>query len=664
MHRLVRRGGTTLCALLSTATTSVGVASGLRGRFASSARGDPPPRRAALAFVPPPTSPPPRVASLPPRATKGRETSSGGGSKRRSSSSSAVAKKAAAKKSAAKRAATTEKKGEMSSKRAKKSGGGAAKAKASSDAPPIPHAPASLVSADDFDVRRSRILTPSVAAPREKGSVDNPCVIYWSMRDVRAVDNWALLFARSLAVRCEVPLRVVYCLPPPPDSEPEEGPDGAPPDPAEMSLTDRHGSFLLGGLEVMATELSAKKVPLDVLLPPSRASVGRAVRDHACSSPTRDALAVVCDLSPIRACRDWTERQAAPLLEAEGVPLYQVDAHNVVPVWSASPKREVGARTLRPKIHKVFGEYCTTFPAFEGNAHLEGEDVPGASDEHDWDRYESYLRLDDSIKRVEGVTAGHEAAMARFRDFCASKQYGLKNFDSLRNDPNYASVCTNLSPWINFGQVSFQRLALEVRALKRHPNGTAAYIEEGVVRRELSDNFVYYCPDGYDNLGGAAGWARDSLELHASDEREHLYDWEELERAETHDDLWNAAQIQVMCEGKMHGFLRMYWAKKILEWTVSPAYALRTAQYFNDRYAYDGNDPNGYVGVGWSIMGIHDMGWKERPIFGKIRYMNYAGCKRKFKVDQFVARYKGATENAAKASAGGAKKLSGSKRKA
>src|SRR6056300_1647759 len=108
--------------------------------------------------------------------------------------------------------------------------------------------------------------------------------------------------------------------------------------------------------------------------------------------------------------------------------------------------------------------------------------------------------------------------------------------------------------------------------------------------------------------------------------------------------------------------MRMYWAKKILEWTTSPAYALATAQYFNDRYAYDGNDPNGFVGVGWSIMGIHDMGWKERPIFGKIRYMNYAGCKRKFKVDQFVAKYDGAAENAAKLDGGG--KLSGKKRKA
>jgi deoxyribodipyrimidine photo-lyase len=257
-------------------------------------------------------------------------------------------------------------------------------------------------------------------------------------------------------------------------------------------------------------------------------------------------------------------------------------------------------------------------------------------------------------------------------------------------------VCTNLSPYINYGQISFQRLALEVRALKKHPNGTAAFIEEGVVRRELSDNFCYYTPDGYDNFDGAADWARESLELHSSDEREYLYTWKELERGETHDDLWNAGQMQLVREGGLHGFvslfaekslqfrllwyslicyvlikiypqMRMYWAKKILEWTPSPSYALATAQYFNDRYAYDGNDPNGYVGVGWSIMGIHDMGWKERPIFGKIRYMNYAGCKRKFKIDSFVARYQGAKENAMKAAAAAKGKdgsLSGKKRKA
>lgn len=544
------------------------------------------------------------------------------------------------------------------SKRGKR---GAAKKK--DDGPAVPHAPDEVVP-DGFDRTRSKLLTPKAPLPRDVSSVDDPCVVYWMIRDVRTVDNWALLFAQGLARRDGVPLRVAYALPPPPDAEAPGGEDGSPPDPAEMSLTERHGTFLLDGLRVVARELAAAGVPFDVLRPSSRSYVGEVVASRY-AVPGRGALAVVCDMSPLRRPREWTERQAAPLLEGGGVPLYQVDAHNVVPVWMASPKREVGARTLRPKINNVFGTYCTTFPEFGGNDHL--EEKVRVDEVHDWGAYESFMKLDRSVGRVEGMKAGNEAALIRFREFCSSKQFGLLNFDKLRNDPNYSSVCTNLSPWINFGQVSFQRLALEVRALKRHPNGTAAYIEEGVVRRELSDNYVYYTPDAYDGLDAAADWARDSLELHASDAREHLYTWRELEAGMTHDDLWNAAQIQLVTEGGMHGFLRMYWAKKILEWTSSPAYALATAQYFNDRYAYDGNDPNGYVGVGWSIMGIHDMGWKERPVFGKIRYMNYAGCKRKFKVDQFVARYKDASTNAARASSGGGGgrvKLSGKKRKA
>merc|ERR1711939_1196976 len=177
-----------------------------------------------------------------------------------------------------------------------------------------------------------------------------------------------------------------------------------------------------------------------------------------------------------------------------------------------------------------------------------------------------------------------------------------------------------------------------------------------VVRRELADNFCHY-NEHYDSLAGAAQWAQDltptltlaitftlpqdSLAKHAKDPREYLYTQAQLDRGETHDELWNAAQLQMVQHGKMHGFLRMYWAKKILEWTESPEEALRIALYLNDRYSLDGRDPNGVVGVAWSVMGIHDMGWKERPVFGKIRYMNYSGCKRKFKVQEFEAKYSG-----------------------
>ena len=234
------------------------------------------------------------------------------------------------------------------------------------------------------------------------------------------MDNWALLFAQSLAVQNEVPLRVVYTLLPPPDVDALEGEDGSPPNPAEMSLTERHGVFLLDGLKIVDEELTGARVPFDILCPSSRDSVGESIHKYANDN---EALAVVCDMSPLRAQRRWSESQAVPLLEADNIPLYQVDAHNIVPVWVASPKREVGARTLRPKIHNVFGGYCCTFPEFEGNAHV--DDVAVGKGEHDWESYKSYMNLDDSIKSVNGMVAGHKAAMKRWKEFCTSTQQGL-----------------------------------------------------------------------------------------------------------------------------------------------------------------------------------------------------------------------------------------------
>jgi hypothetical protein len=365
--------------------------------------------------------------------------------------------------------------------------------KKTEDVPAIPHAPDSLITAD-FDQTRSKLLTSNTVLPREKKSVNNPCIFYWMQRDVRTCDNWALLFAQSLAVQNQVPLRVVYALPPPPSDNATEGQDGSPPDPAQMTMTERHGIFLLDGLQIVAKELSSSQVPFDVVCPTSREAVGETIHSH-CTSSSHDALAVVCDMSPLRLPRQYTEDQAAPLFEQSEVPLYQVDAHNIVPVWIASPKREVGARTLRPKINKVFADYCTQFPPFAGNDHIDDGVLP--KNEYDWDELKKYLNLDDSIPHIPSMKAGHEAAMERFQAFCSSPQHGLRNFDSLRNDPNFPSVCSNLSPWINYGHVSFQRLALDVRALKKHSNGTAAYIEEGVVRRELSDNYVYYSRDDY-----------------------------------------------------------------------------------------------------------------------------------------------------------------------
>lgn len=477
------------------------------------------------------------------------------------------------------------------------------------------HAPASLLPNWMLE-ERTFCVTPSALEPKDAHDSNGP-IVYWMQRDVRTVDNWALLWATHLATSRKVPLHVVYALPPPPlpaltDNEVDN--DDLAPVLTDMPMTQRHGSFLLGGLECVSKELQQKNIPLHVLQPAAgTATVGQVV----CETALRKlgAAMVVTDFSPLRQFREWKELQAAPILSNAGVPLYLVDAHNIVPVWSAVDKRQVGARTLRPRIHKVIGKYLQSYPV------LSDMKASVASPEFKLGEYKAFLQMDDSVPAVDWAKPGTVAAMEQFDSFVAK---GLKNFDSLRNDPVQKDICSNLSPWINHGHVSFASITKQVKKLNKYANGTASFVEEGVVRRELSDNFCYYSPNDYDSLTTAAVWAQESLALHAADPREYLYSLEELETGETHDDLWNAAQLQVVREGQMHGFMRMYWAKKILEWTVSPNFALRAAQYLNDKYALDGKDSNSFVGVGWSIMGIHDMGWKERPIFGKIRFMNYS----------------------------------------
>ena len=169
-------------------------------------------------------------------------------------------------------------------------------------------------------------------------------------------------------------------------------------------------------------------------------------------------------------------------------------------------------------------------------------------------------------------------------------------------------------------------------------SGADALFEELVVRKELADNFCYYNSD-YDQLDGAKKWALITLQKHQDDPREHIYPYTQLEKAQTHDQAWNAAQNQLLQTGKIHGYMRMYWAKKILEWTKDPQTALDWTNQFNDTYSLDGGDPNGYTGVMWSIAGIHDRPWMEREVFGQIRYMNQKGLRRKFDIDKYIRKF-------------------------
>ena len=243
----------------------------------------------------------------------------------------------------------------------------------------------------------------------------------------------------------------------------------------------------------------------------------------------------------------------------------------------------------------------------------------------------------DSSPDLSWIEPGESGASKTLRNFLETK---LSRYDTDRNDPNRDGQ-SNLSPYLHFGQIGASRVALEVM---QSMQDAGAFLEELIVRRELSDNFCYY-NQNYDNVQGFPDWARSTLEEHARDRREYLYKLEELERGKTHDDLWNAAQLEMVQRGKMHGYMRMYWAKKILEWTESPAEALRAVIYLNDRYELDGRDPNGYVGAAWSLGGVHDRAWKERAIYGKVRYMSYNGSKRKFDVQAYIDTWKRCTSD-------------------
>jgi deoxyribodipyrimidine photo-lyase len=235
---------------------------------------------------------------------------------------------------------------------------------------------------------------------------------------------------------------------------------------------------------------------------------------------------------------------------------------------------------------------------------------------------------------VDWIAPGERAAAAGLREFIEQR---LEHYPERRNDPN-AEATSRLSPWLHFGQLSPQYAAWEAWRSDVPPAAREAFIEELVVRRELSDNFCHYNPEHYDSLDGIHPWARATLDQHRRDRREYVYSYGEFERGATHDPLWNAAQRELVTLGTMPGYLRMYWAKKILEWSDTPELAVETALRLNDRWQLDGRDPNGYVGVLWSIGGLHDRAWSERPVFGKVRYMNYNGCRRKFDVDAYIAR--------------------------
>jgi deoxyribodipyrimidine photo-lyase len=412
-------------------------------------------------------------------------------------------------------------------------------------------------------------------------------------RDQRVCDNHGLLRAAELGDE----LHVVFCL---------LDRCGA--------ASRRHFEFMLDGLEEVERDLRALGIPFTLLLGDA-ADVLPGFADEI------GAGAVTCDFSPLTPSR----RRRASLAESLEVPLIEVDSRNIVPAWVAAEKHVYAAHHLRTRHAKLLPDFLVEIPELSA---VRGSVV----DPVDWEAARAFVRAEDHGPALE-LPAGEAAAHAALGDFIASR---LDGYAERRGRPDVDQQ-SRLSAYLHFGQLSCQRAVLDVKASGAPADDIAEFVDEAVTWRELSDNFCLYV-DRYAGTEGFPNWGQSTLEAHAGDAREIVYDLEAFEQADTHDMLWNAAQLEMVRTGRMHNYMRMYWAKKILEWAESPAEATRIAVLLNDRYELDGRDPNGYAGVAWSIGGVHDRPWQERAVYGKIRYMNENGARRKFDVDAYIRR--------------------------
>lgn len=451
-----------------------------------------------------------------------------------------------------------------------------------------------------FNKSRCRILSK-----KDKICDGTKGILYWMMRDGRVQDNWAMLFSQRLALKNKLPLFVCFTI--------FEAHYRYP--------TRRHQQFLIDGLQHVDKECKDLNIPF-YLLSSSIEELSKMVLKNNIGG-------IVCDFSPLKKSQEWIQTLLKTL--PENVPVVQVDAHNIVPVWEASNKQEHMARTIRPKITNKLSEYLTGFPNVCKHPYSGTLDLKSCS----FDKALALMKTVRDVDPVPGIEAGCQAGLEMLYFFLTER---LKYYGISSNDPS-KNHTSNLSFWLNFGQIAPQRVALEVKSVKSLcKDQVEKYLEELIIRRELAENYCYY-NENYYNIKGAGEWAQKTLLDHKFDKRTHVYSKEQFATAATHDECWNAAQLQLLKEGKIHGYLRMYWCKKILEWTKSPEDAIEVGLWLNDTFALDGNDPNGFVGVMWSICGIHDQGWKEREIFGKIRYMVDYSLKKKFDMDAYCAQY-------------------------
>jgi deoxyribodipyrimidine photo-lyase len=448
-----------------------------------------------------------------------------------------------------------------------------------------------------------RVLVRRRGAPRKDGA----CVVYWMQRAIRAVDNPALDVAIEAANLLGVPVVIYFSV-----------------IPNYPNANLRHYHFLQQGLRDVQEDAAGREIAFVVRRAPDTLA--------AFLEEARAAL-LIGDENPFREPERWRRALARRLR----IPYWTVDADVVVP--SRVFKRSFALlHHFRPRLQAELPKYLVASPdearprpSFRLHKKLARFSL---SD----DITAGFTKLDRSIRPVDTFTGGTHSALKRLHAFIA---HDLAAYDTNRNHPEIAGT-SRLSPYLHFGNISPLRIARAVdksaRSGKISPETREKFLEQLIGWRELAVLFVRHEPS-YDTWECAALWARKTLLEHAADPRPWRYTFDQLERAETHDELWNAAQREMTVTGWMHNYMRMYWAKKILEWAPDPATAFDWAVILNDRYQLDGRDPNGYAGIAWAIVGKLDRPWFNRPIFGLVRSMTGSSLAKKFDSATYIRQH-------------------------
>ncbi len=425
------------------------------------------------------------------------------------------------------------------------------------------------------------------------------CVVYWMQRAQRGSDNDALDVAVAVANELRKPVVVFFA-----------------PVPFYPKANDRHFRFLADGIPDIAEALAKRRIGFVLRPYPERNLLKFCAEMNPCI--------VIGDENPLRETEHWRGIVARGLR----VPLWTVDTDVIVPSRLLE-KEHYGARTIRPRLLQLLPQFLQ--PSVNPTANVAWEPPEQLRTQH-WDRdFTCQWTIDRSVAPVGRWHGGSKEAMHRLERFVATR---LGHYGDHRARPEVDGT-SRLSPYLHFGHIGPHTVALAVNNAEAPAVAKQAFLEQLIVRRELAVNFVRFNPV-YDSVECLEPWADRSFAQHASGRRPILYSEDQLENAGTHDPLWNAAQKQLVLSGWMHNYLRMYWAKKILEWSPSVAAAYQRAIWLNDRYQLDGRDPNGYAGIAWAIVGKHDRPWFERPVFGHVRYMSLASTGRKFDSKRYI----------------------------